>query len=89
MKEARVAGLAIITTKAGGQAQYVEDGKSGIFYDFEDSESLVEAVLSLSSDRETANDMGQYQKSLYQDLLEPSRTAQEFVGLYRRLVSNT
>lgn len=86
VKEARVSGLAIITTKAGGQTQYVEDGVSGLFFDPEDVESLIEAILSFSADRESAREMGVHGLSTYQEMLQPSRTAREFYALYREMV---
>jgi len=86
VKEARVAGLAIITTKAGGQTQYVEDGVSGLFFDPEDVESLIEAILSFSADRESAREMGVHGLSSYQEMLQPARTAGEFYALYREMV---
>jgi len=87
VKEARVSGLAIISTELGGQAQYVEDGKSGVFIDPEDAETLIGAVEKISSDPEVANEMGLHKRTAYQALLDPSKTATDFLALYRRLVS--
>ena len=87
VKEARVAGLAVITTEAGGQTQYVEDGKNGFFFDLDNPESLIEAVLNLSSDRNRALEMGAYQKEENQEMLEPFRTAKTFYQLYRKMAS--
>lgn len=58
VKEARVAGLPVITTPDGGQTQYVEDGVSGWLVDIGDPKGLVQAILSLVSDPAVGIRMG-------------------------------
>ena len=87
VKEARVAGIAIITTQHGGQAQYVEDGESGYFFEIEDSETLVEAVLKVAVDSEEAWSLGFNRSEEYRELLSPTKTAVSLMALYRKRIS--
>ncbi len=49
--EAAAAGRAIIATDAGGTAEIVDDGRTGILVPVGDSTKLGQAILRLTSDR--------------------------------------
>ncbi|MDA8980735.1 glycosyltransferase family 4 protein [bacterium] len=88
VKEARVAGMAIITTQHGGQAQYVEDGESGYFFEVEDPDSLVGAILEVAENSEKALSLGLNQNEEYRELLSPMKTAVSFMDLYRKRIGS-
>ena len=86
VKEARVAGMPVITTPEGGQTAYVEQGVSGAIVPAGDREALVNAILGtvarVSADRE----YGATGSDLCRAALDPQRTASSFLQLYRELL---
>ncbi len=87
VKEARVAGLPVIVSEDCGSKQYVEQGKSGFVVSPGDKEALIDAVLNMASSREKASSMGMFGRDECRDRLRPERTAENFLQLYRSLLS--
>lgn len=85
VKEARVIGLPVVTTPSGGQTQYVNDGNSGTIFPAGDTQSLIQSILTVTADRDTSLQMGAYGQEECRTLLTPSRTAQQLVGIYRKM----
>ncbi|HEX8472994.1 MAG TPA: glycosyltransferase [Pyrinomonadaceae bacterium] len=57
--EAMACGLAVIATKAGGAAEIVRHGETGLLLESPDASRLAEAVIALLSDRQLAREMGE------------------------------
>lgn len=60
VKEARVAGVAVVTSTECGAKQYVEEGKSGFVTEPCDTEALVRAILAITRNAATAAQMGSH-----------------------------
>ncbi|MGC6426473.1 MAG: glycosyltransferase family 4 protein [Akkermansiaceae bacterium] len=86
VKEARISGVAIITTECGGQAQYIEEGKSGLIFDVNQPEELIGHILALAGDRDRCQEMGIYNIETYREALAASLTAEKFHALYLELL---
>lgn len=86
VKEARVAGLPVITTCEGGQTQYVVDEKSGYIIPVRDSEAISQAVLSLTESLEKNIAMGLYEIEEVRKALNIQLTCDKFLSLYRSLI---
>jgi glycosyltransferase involved in cell wall biosynthesis len=56
--DAMSVGLAVIGTRAGGIAEMIEDGKSGLVVDARNSEALAGAILRLANDKELRATLG-------------------------------
>ena len=83
VKEARVIGLPVITTRHGGQASYAKDSEDGYFVDCEDVNGLVgklELVLGFFS---KAKEMGDLGKKKFSELFKAKRTGDGFMKMYR------
>jgi glycosyltransferase involved in cell wall biosynthesis len=85
VKEARVVGLPIITTKEGGQAGYVHNGENGIIVPVSDSNSLARAMDLLASDFDSVKRLGITHHSRDREYLRPEKTADTFCNLYLEL----
>lgn len=89
VKEARICGIPLLTTEAGGQAEYVEDGVDGLLFEAGDVEGLIEAVLKLSASSDLVAQYGNKGKESYSDLLAARLTAEKFVKLYQELAQES
>ena len=86
VKEARVAGMPVITTAEGGQTAYVEQGVSGAIVPAGDREALVNAILGVAARVEADREHGATGRDLCRAALDPRRTAASFLRLYRELL---
>jgi glycosyltransferase involved in cell wall biosynthesis len=89
VKEARVIGLPVITTRNGGQASYVQDGEDGYFVECGDVLDLVEKLKKVLGSLPTTKKLGVLGKQRYRDLFTADQTARDFSSCYRRLKSNS
>jgi glycosyltransferase involved in cell wall biosynthesis len=55
--EAQAAGLPVIGTRAGGVPEVVDEGKTGLLVDPDDSEGLADAIVTLYNKRERLEEM--------------------------------
>ena len=85
VKEARVVGLPVITTKRGGQASYVRDGEDGYFVDCGDVNGLIEKVGKLLGCFAKAKEMGEKGKTGYRDLFLATKTSKSLIKLYKQI----
>lgn len=83
VKEARVMGVPVITTTECGGKQYVEESKSGFIIRPRDVEGLIQAVLAVTKDRETAEAMGKHGQEQCRTLLSRDTMKQGLYNLYR------
>lgn len=86
IKEARVAGVAVITSTECGGKQYVADGKSGFVIKPTDAEGLARCVNVVTSHAETALQMGQYEQDLCRRELCAETMVQGMFRLYASLL---
>jgi glycosyltransferase involved in cell wall biosynthesis len=87
VKEARVIGLPVITTKHGGQAGYIKDGVNGRIVDPLDAANLAVALADVMSGIDRAHLLGAGQHEEDRAYLRPERTADGFAAIYRELAA--
>jgi glycosyltransferase involved in cell wall biosynthesis len=89
VKEARVVGVPVVTSRHGGQAGYIRDGENGRIVDPLTAESLAEALADVMSsfDRAAALGRGRHQED--RDYLGADRTAKGFAELYHELAKES
>ena len=83
VKEARVMGLPVITTRCGGQTTYVTDEKNGFLIRPGDHAQLKDRLQFLLSDCALCRTMGACQQEEQRVILHPYATAKKFAELYR------
>ena len=88
VKEARVIGLPVITTRNGGQASYVQDGEDGYFVECGDIKGLVQKLKIVLGSLATTEKLGKVGQKRYRELFTPDQTADRFQSLYRKVFSD-
>ena len=84
--EAMAAGLPMVVTDAGGNAELVRDGQRGFVVPPERPEALAQAMLRILADPDRGRRMGQAARRFVEDELGMGRMIDEHDRLYRRLV---
>lgn len=82
VKEARVMGVPVVTSTECGGAQYVDAGESGFVIDPRDADALVEAVLAMTTDRETSLRMGTHGQAECRRLLSRETMVVRLLEIY-------
>jgi glycosyltransferase involved in cell wall biosynthesis len=82
VKEARVIGLPVITTRNGGQASYVRDGKDGYFVECGEVNGLIQKIGKVLGCFAKANELGDHGKKSFRELFNPKRTGDGFMKMY-------
>lgn len=85
VKEARVIGIPVITTRHGGQAGYIQDRINGRLIEPLDAAHLAAALNDVMSSYERATTLGKGRHQEDRAYLHPHRTAEGFVEIYRKL----
>lgn len=85
VKEARVIGLPVVTTRHGGQAGYVHDEVNGRIVEPLDAAQLADALCDVMSSLDRAKSLGVGRHDEDRAYLAPSRTADGFSAIYREL----
>ena len=83
VKEARVIGLPVITTRHGGQASYVMDGEDGYFVECGDVNGLIGRLETVLGSFNKAKEMGERGKKTFRELFIAKRTGDGFMKMYR------
>jgi glycosyltransferase involved in cell wall biosynthesis len=83
VKEARVIGLPVITTRNGGQASYVRDGEDGYFVECGDADGLIQNIGKVLGCFGKAKEMGDHGKQNFRELFMAKRTGDGFMKMYR------
>jgi len=83
VKEARVIGLPVITTRNGGQASYVRDGEDGYFVECGDVDGLIQKMGEVLGCFAKAKEMGDRGKKTFRELFMAKRTGDEFMKMYQ------
>lgn len=86
VKEARVIGLPVITTRNGGQASYVRDGEDGYFVECGDVLGLVEKLRIVLGSLAGTEKLGNLGKQRYREIFHPEQTASRFLAIYRQVL---
>ncbi|WP_367875296.1 glycosyltransferase family 4 protein [Luteolibacter sp. Populi] len=86
VKEARVIGLPVVTTRHGGQSGYILDGINGFIVEPLESEGLAAALSRLMNDIPLALQMGEARHEEDRDYFQPRHTAEKFLSIYRKLL---
>ena len=89
VKEARVMGMPVITSRHGGQSGYIRNGENGMIVDPLTPEGLREAMDTLLSDYSLTKRMGATRHAEDREYFRPERTAEGFTSIYRELLGNT
>ena len=82
VKEARVVGLPVITTKRGGQASYVRDGEDGYFVECGDVNGLIGKLKMVLGSFSKAKEMGDLGEKKFSELFMAKRTGDGFMKMY-------
>ena len=83
VKEARVIGLPVITTRNGGQASYVRDGEDGYFVECGDVNGLIGRLETVLGSFSKAKEMGDRGKKTFRELFIAKRTGDGFMKMYK------
>jgi len=83
VKEARVIGLPVITTRNGGQASYVRDGEDGYFVECGDVNGLIGRLETVLGSFSKAKEMGERGKKTFRELFIAKRTGDGFMKMYK------
>jgi len=89
VKEARVIGMPVITSRHGGQSGYIRNGENGMIVDPLTPEGLREAMDTLLSDYSLTKRMGVTRYGEDREYFRPERTAEGFTAIYGELLGNT
>ena len=81
--EAMAQGCAAVTTSAGGSAEVVEDGKSGLVVPPGDADRLADAISRILQDRVFAQEMGKAARERVFGRFSEPAMLQALDGLYR------
>jgi len=88
VKEARVTGMPVITSRHGGQSGYIRDGENGMIVDPLTPAGLRKAMDTLLSDFSKVKSMGMTRHAEDRVYFRPERTAERFTAIYRELSRN-
>lgn len=88
VKEARVVGLPVILSNECGSCQHVEEGKSGFILNPHDEDGLVQAVLAVAKDAQTAQAMGKYGHEQCRRMLSGETMVDNLLTIYRDMLSS-
>lgn len=87
VKEARVAGVSVILTTDCGAKQYVKHGRSGYIVTPNNKQELIDAVISITKTKTTAEQMGTYDVDRCRKELSTSTMHDTFSNLYKTILS--
>ena len=86
VKEARVVGLPVITTRNGGQASYVSNGEDGYFVECGNIKGLVQKLRIVLGSLATTEKLGKVGQQRYRNLFTATQTAHAFGNIYIKLL---
>lgn len=88
VKEARVVGVPIITSRQGGQTEYVANEEDGFLVPCGKISLLAEALVNLSASFKQVERMGKLGTLRYRERLTSERTAASFLNLYQKIADH-
>ncbi len=84
--EAMVAGVPVITTRAGALSELVEDCESGLLVERNNADDLAEAILRLLDDEQLRKSMGKAGRKRAVELFSFDKVADDLLQQYQELV---
>ena len=88
LKEARTMGVAAVVSSDCGAKDYVSMGKSGYIIDPGNVQQLIDAVLKITKDRDTAISMGMYDRERCRSILSEEAMSTKLRRIYSNLLDN-
>lgn len=83
VKEARVIGMPVITTRHGGQSSYVRDSKDGYFVDCGNVHGLIAKLEMVLGSFSKAKEMGDLGKKNFRELFLAKWMVEKFMKIYQ------
>lgn len=88
LKEARTMGVAAVATSDCGAKDYICIEKSGFIIDSNNAQQLIEAVLKITRDRDTAVSMGMYDRDRCRRLLSEEAMSTKLRRIYSEILKD-
>jgi glycosyltransferase involved in cell wall biosynthesis len=85
--EAAAAGLPIVATDAGGTAEILDQGRTGILVPIDDEAAMAAAISRLSSDPDLRRSLGESARSFVESAFGLDRFVAETASLYEELAA--
>ena len=85
--EAMAAGVPVIAAKVGGVPDLVDEGKTGIFCDPNEPESMRGAIARVLTNISAAREMASRAKVRAREKFHPKVIAQRHIEIYREVLS--
>lgn len=85
--EAMACGLPCVATRVGGNAEAIEEGRSGYLIESEDEEAAADRIQRLLNDPVSAKEMGSAGKKIVGSRFTTEGMIQQLVGHYERLLA--
>ena len=89
VKEARVVGLPVVISTECGCKQYITHGKNGYIIEPNDTQSLIRAVLDLTSSKERNLSAGEYEQKECRQALSCETMRNRLLQIYSSLLPRT
>jgi glycosyltransferase involved in cell wall biosynthesis len=87
LPEAMACGNPVVASNVGGIPYIVEDGKTGLLFEFENVEDLAEKIITLVKDKELREKMGEAGKGRVKEF-SWEKVAARTVGVYKEIKNN-
>tara|TARA_R110002126_G_scaffold6119_8_gene32226 strand:+ start:1754 stop:2920 length:1167 start_codon:yes stop_codon:yes gene_type:complete len=85
--EAMSCGTPVVATRVGGVCEVVEDGKSGLLVDVNDRQGYAQALRTLLTDPDRAQQLGKNARARAEAEFAREKVVPRYEALYRRLVA--
>jgi glycosyltransferase involved in cell wall biosynthesis len=85
--EAMTAGVAVVATKGGGVAEYVQPGVTGLQVPMGDADALASAIESLLRDPDLRHSLSRRASEFARREFRPALYAEKIVGLYHQILA--
>jgi len=86
--EAMACGLPSVATRVGGNAEALEEGRSGFLVDSEDSAAMADRLLTLLRQPERAREMGRAARQAVEEKFTHEAMIRHLVQVYERLLAD-
>jgi glycosyltransferase involved in cell wall biosynthesis len=86
--EAMAAGLPVVAARVGGIPELITDGGTGLLFEVESTNSLVDCIIRLMNNPQLANQLGSKAKEVALEYFTVSRECASFTEWYTQLIRN-
>jgi glycosyltransferase involved in cell wall biosynthesis len=87
--EAMSCGLAVITTRVGGNTEIIENGINGLLIDPDDSQQLSITLIKIMKERETIEKLGRNARKTIETKFSIDNITTEYEKFYKELITNS